>query len=65
MAAVGALVVPWVPCVRREGVAGSFGPVWLPLWRGKSPGTRVGAVGAWPVASALYGRRGVWPVIWA
>jgi len=67
--AVGAWLVPWVPCGRLGGVAGPLTPVWLPWGRGRSPGPRVAAVGAWPVLQAQCGRRGgvaghlvpVWP----
>ena len=34
---------------RRGGVAGPLGPVWPPWGRGRSPGPRMAAEGAWPV----------------
>ena len=62
VAALGAWPVPWASCGRRGGVASPLGLVWKPLgvagplglvWpqrgRGRSPGPRVAAVGAWPV----------------
>jgi len=49
MAAVLAWPVHWAPYGRRGGVAGPLGPVWPPWGRGRSPGPRMAAVGAWPV----------------
>jgi len=71
VAAVGAWPLPWAPCCRRGGVAAPcalcgclgvvaapMGPVWSPWGRGRSPGPRVAAVGAWPLPWAPCGRRG-------
>jgi len=46
--------------VRPAWGRGRFpGPIQSPWGRGRSPGPCVAAVGAWPVAGAPYGRRGV------
>jgi len=53
----------------RGGVAGPLGPVWMPRGRGRSTGSRMAAVGVWPVFTASYGCHGgvaiplspVWP----
>ena len=71
MAAVGAWLVPWAPHSCRGGVAvpwAVYGRSWgvagalcllePPRGRGRSPGPRMAAVGAWTVPSAPYGRRG-------
>ena len=43
---------------RHGGGAAPLGPVWPPWGRGRSPGPRMAAVGAWPLPSAPPGRRG-------
>jgi len=47
----GPLVPVWPPW----GVADPLVPVWRPLGRGRYPGPRLAAVGAWPVPWSLSG----------
>ena len=55
----GGVAVQWAPYARSGGVAGLLGPEWPPWGRGRSPGHRLAAVGAWPVPWAPSGcRRG-------
>jgi len=65
MAAVGAWPVPWAPYCRRGGVAGPLGPAWLPWGHGRSPGTRMAAVGRDRYPEARMATVGAWPVHWA
>ena len=51
-------------CGRRVGEAGFLGFVWKPWGRGRTPGPRVAAVGAWPVPWGLCGRHGGAEVPW-
>jgi len=63
---------PLAPCGRCGGIARPLYPVWMPRGRGRSPGPRAAAVGAWPVCWAPCGRRWgvtgplgpVWPPWW-
>jgi len=52
------VAVPWVLYGGCGGVAGPLGPVSPPWMRGRIPGPRMAAVGAWPVPWAPYGSRG-------
>jgi len=72
MVVVGPWPVLWAQYDGLGGVASPLGTVWMPwgsywyatpVWppwgRGRSPGPRMAAVGAWPVRWAPYGRRGI------
>ena len=53
----GAVAGPLAPGGRRGSMAGPQRPVWPPWKRGRSPGPRLAAVGAWPLPLASSGRR--------